>query len=99
MAKITPKLKPGDIGYAKQGYVRILMRWRENGDHWGAAPPATESMVKEGAAFSLKKKAAQSGMLGRVWEAHVKHMRTTFEFTYLKQFHLDYLTLKEWEKA
>ena len=93
MAKITPKKK------GKEGYVRTLMRWRENADNWGSAPPATESMVREGAAFSLEVQSKKVGMRKIVWENHREYMRETYDHAYLKQFHLDYLTMAEWEKA
>ena len=89
--KITPK----------GGYLNTLMRWRENGDRWGAAPPATPSMVREGAAFSLKYQVQKKAdyVTDLQWYTHWEFMRNTYDHAYLKQFHLDYLTMKEWEKA
>ena len=95
MAKITPKVEVGH----PEGYIRTLMRWRENGDIWGSAPPATASMVKEGAAFLLKIQANKVGVPLAVWNTHWKYMRDTYDHKYLKQFHLDYLSNAEWEVA
>ena len=99
MAKVTEKLTKEDPRYDAEGYLRTLMRWRENGDSWGAAPPATYSMVKEGAAFSLGDKAHRAKMDYKDWNKHREYMRSTYDHKYLKQFHLDYLSMTEWEVA
>ena len=78
----------------------VLMRWRERGDRWGGAPPATPSMVKSGAAFSLHTKALQNDVTEAMWDAHVAHMRRHHDVRSLAAFYLDYLPDYEaWERA
>ena len=78
----------------------VMMRWRERGDRWGGAPPATASMVKSGAAFSLRVKAQQNGVTETMWEAHVAYMRLHHDVRSLAAFYLDYIADYEaWEQA
>ena len=71
------------------------MRWREKGDFHGDPPPATESMVRTGTAFSLEYKALRSGVNLDQWAYHKEVMKKTYVYDDLKKFCLDYMTLEE----
>ena len=81
-------------------YVGVLMRWREKRARWGAAPPATPSMVRRGAAFSLAVKAKQAKVPQEQWAAHVNYMQSNFTPKELSAFYLDYIEdYDAWEVA
>lgn len=82
------------------GYVGVLTRWREKDARWGAAPPATPSMVKEGVAFSLAVKAKQAKVPQAQWDAHVDYMRSNKSPKVLASYYLDYIEdYDAWEVA